>query len=139
MRSLKMKNRLVGTYEKILIKAWYKMKEQYELLIEILFDQTAREDERGDAAIDLRYYKNITVMRALAKCASNPKEDDVIMENSAESLGEICAALNIFDENLFKTLIPYAKKRVYHMILAGNPDLIPSDLRERLEKEFDLR
>ena len=62
------------------------MKDQVQLLIDVLLDKTAREDERGDAAIDLRVHKDVRALDALTKIASDPNEDDVIIDNCAESL-----------------------------------------------------
>ena len=81
------------------------MKDQVQLLIDVLLDKTAREDERGDAAIDLRTHKDIRALNALIKIASDPDEDDVIVDNCAESIGEICVSMNIFDENSFRKMI----------------------------------
>ena len=90
------------------------MKDQVQLLIDILLDKTAREDERGDAAIDLRAHKDIRALDALTKIVSDPNEDDVIVDNCAESIGEICFAMSFFDENSFKKMIPSEKEESHH-------------------------
>jgi hypothetical protein len=61
------------------------MKDQVQLLIDILLDKTAEEAERGDAAIDLRAYKDIRALETLTAIASDPVEDDVVVANYAES------------------------------------------------------
>ncbi len=113
------------------------MKDQVQLLIDVLLDKTAREDERGDAAIDLRAYKDVRALEALTKIASDPNEDDVILDNCAESVGEICVATNIFDENSFRRMIPFAQKIVFGFIMAHRPELINQSLRAELAKEFN--
>jgi hypothetical protein len=113
------------------------MKDQVQLLIDVLLDKTAREDERGDAAIDLRTYKDVRALEALTKIASDPNEDDVIVDNCAESVGEICVAMNIFDENSFRRMIPFAQKIVFGFITAHRPELISQSLRAELAKEFN--
>jgi len=115
------------------------MKDQVQLLIDVLLDKTAREDERGDAAIDLRTYKDVRALEALTKIASDPHEDDVIVDNCAESVGEICVAMNIFDENSFRRMIPFAQKIVFGFITAHRPELINQSLREELAKEFNKK
>lgn len=105
------------------------MKDRVKLLINILFDKTAEEAERGDAAIDLRSYKDIRALEALTAIASDPGEDDVIVDNCAESIGEICVAMNIFNENSFRNMIPFAQKIVFGFIMAHKPELINVTLR----------
>lgn len=113
------------------------MEDQVQLLIDVLVDKTAREDERGDAAIDLRAHKDIRALDALTKIASDPDEDDVIVDNCAESIGEICVAMNLFDENSFRKMIPFAQKIIFGFIMAHSPNLINQPLRNKLMKEFD--
>lgn len=105
------------------------MKDQVQLLIDILLDKTAEEAERGDAAIDLRAYKDVRALKALIAIASDPAEDDVIVDNCAESVGEICVAMNIFNENSFRNMIPFAQKIVFCFIMAHKPELINQSLR----------
>jgi hypothetical protein len=112
------------------------MKDQAQLLIDILLDKTAREDERDDAAIDLRKYKDCRVLNALTKIASDSDEDDVIVENCAESIGIICVAMNQFDENSYQKITPFAKKILFNIILAYNAELLSTSLKEKLNKGF---
>ena len=112
------------------------MKDHVQLLIDILLDRMAREDERGDAAIDLRAHKDIRALEALTKIASDPNEDDTIVDNCAESIGEICVAMNCFNENSFRNMIPFAQKRVFDFIMAHSPKLINQPLRNELVKKF---
>jgi hypothetical protein len=113
------------------------MKDQVQLLIDILLDKTAREDERDDAAIDLRVHKDVRALDALTKIASDPNEDDVIIDSCAESIGEICVAMNLFNENSFRKMVPFAQKIVFGFIMAHSPKLINQPLKKELVKEFD--
>ena len=113
------------------------MKDQLQLLIDILLDKSAREDERGDAAIDLRKYKDSRALEALTKIASDPNEDDVIVDNCAESIGEICIGMNQFNENSFRKMIPFAQKIIFGFIMAHNPELIRQQLRNELTNKFN--
>jgi len=112
------------------------MKDQAQLLIDILLDKSAREDERGDAAIDLREYKDLRVLEALTKIASDPSEDDVIVDNCAESIGGICIEMNQFNETIFRRMIPFAQKIVFGFIMTHNPELIKQPLRNELANEL---
>ncbi len=115
------------------------MKDQIELLINILLDKTAREDERDDAAIDLGRYLDLRALNALIKIASDPTEDKFIMDNCAESIGEICIGLDWFDPIQFDSLIPVVQRIVFHQIMASKPDLINPILRGELLDLFPLR
>lgn len=100
-----------------------------QLLIETLLDKSAREDERGDAAIDLGQLKNPIALEALTKIASNPEEDDVIVDNCAESIAEIFVYTNKFDNELFNRLNQFAKEIVFNFIMAKNPNLIDENTK----------
>src|SRR5271166_3952053 len=105
------------------------MKDKMELLIEILLDKTARDDERHDAALDLRKYKHKNALDALIQIASDPNEDIVIVDSSAESIGEICVGMGYFDEQSFKRLVPFAQEIVFGYIEATKPELISEPLK----------
>lgn len=112
------------------------MKHNFKSLIDILLDKTAREDERDDAAIDLREYKNLYVLEALVKVASDPLEDITMIDKCAESIGEICVAMHYFDEEFFKKLIPFAQMIVFGFIMSHKPTIIKQPLRSELIKKF---
>lgn len=95
-----------------------------QALIQILFDKTAREDERDDAAVDLRKYPCHEALNALIEIISDPKEDFVIVDSAIESYAEICAKLNYFDQNLLKKKAPFACNAISEIILARNPSII---------------
>ncbi|HAB99541.1 MAG TPA: hypothetical protein DCE71_06955 [Parachlamydiales bacterium] len=106
------------------------------LLIDILLDKTAREDERSDAAIDLRMYYDLEALNALAKIASDPSEDDLILDNCAESIGEICIGMNYFSEDLFRKMTTFAQRIVFNSIVCRNPEILDERLRNELGKKF---
>ncbi len=114
------------------------MKDRTQLLIDILLDKSAREDERSDAAIDLREYKDLRALEALTKVASNPDEDDLIIDNCAESIGEISVGLNRFFESQFRKMIPFAQKIVFGFIMAHKPELINSSLQRARGEGSDV-
>ncbi len=115
------------------------MKDRVKLLIEVLLDKTAREDERSDAAMDLGKYKDSRAVEALAKTASDPNEDDTIIDDCAVSMAEISIALNEFYENLFKKMVPFAQRIVSGIIMARNPEIIKQAFRNVLVNEFNLK
>ncbi|MDP1978694.1 hypothetical protein [Undibacterium sp.] len=100
------------------------MKDRVQLLVDILLDKGAREDERDDAAIDLRHYNDIRALRALIEVTSDATDIDTIVDNSAESLAFILIKRDEFDECQINTLIPWAKKTVLDVIRENKPGLI---------------
>ena len=112
------------------------MKDQTQSLIEILMDKTARDDERDDAAIDLRAYKDIRALNALVKIASDVDEDHVLLDNCADSIGELFVEMNFFDRMLFSQMIPFAKKRVFGIISSRKPELIAPFLKDQILNEI---
>ena len=112
------------------------MKDQIQLLIDVLLDKTAREDERGDAAIDLRTHKDIRALDALIKIASDPDEDDVIVDNCAESIGHLYVAMNFFNEDAFMNMLPFSQRIVFFFIMTHSPKLINQPLRTELIEKF---
>ncbi len=116
------------------------MKDRVQLLIDILLDKTAREDEREDAAMDLSKYADKRVLNALLQIASDTKEDNSFLTGDcAESFGEICVRMHWFDPMEFKKLIPFAQKIVFHQIMASKPELINPMLREELLDLYPLQ
>lgn len=107
------------------------MKDRAQLLIDVLLDKTAREDERDDAAMDLGQYNDIRALEALTKIASDPSEDDVIVDSCAESIGEICVGLNLFNEDTFRKMVPFAQKIAFDFIMAYKPELISQALKDQ--------
>lgn len=107
-------------------------KDSVQLLVDILLDKTAREDERDDAAIDLREYKDVRAWKALIKIASNSQEEHTLIDNCAESIGEIWNEMNYFNEQVFETMVPFAQKIIFGFIMAHKPMLI----NKKFKNEF---
>jgi hypothetical protein len=114
------------------------MKDKIQLLIDILLDSSAREDERGDAAIDLRNYAELRTLEALTKVASDPNEDFIILDNCAESIGEICTKMNFFDEILFEKMTPSAQKITFQYIKITKPELISESKTKEIKEKLKI-
>jgi hypothetical protein len=112
------------------------MKDSVQLLIDILFDRSAKEDEREDTAIDLGQYNNTRALEALIKVASDPDEDTVITEHCAESIGQIFVAMNKFNELSFAKLVPFAQRIVFNYVIFHNSEIINEKLKLELSRKF---
>jgi HEAT repeat protein len=110
------------------------MADKVELLVNILLDKTAREDERDDAAMYLGEYPDTRALDALIQVASDPSEDFSIVDNCAVSIGDIYMKLNTFDENSFKKMTPFAQKIVFSSIMEEKPGLIDQKLKDEFLK-----
>ncbi len=100
------------------------MKDRIQLLIEILLDPHAREDERDDAAIDLREYKDIRALEALVLAPSNPDEVIDIVDNIAMSIGEVCVRMYQFNGELIERVSPFAGRIMVRYVYNHNSLLI---------------
>lgn len=114
------------------------MKDKVQLLINILLDKEGRDDERQDAAMYLGNHAVPKALDALITIASDPNEDDVLVDDCSQSIGEIFIALNHFDENSFNALIPFAQRMTFFRIMGTNPELINEPLRTELTKKFEI-
>lgn len=112
-----------------------KMKNRMELLIKILLDKTAREDERDDAALDLRNFNDLKALQALSIVASDPNEAVSIVDNCAESFAQICVNLKFFDKEQFLKLIPFAQKIVFDFVMYYSPEIIDKDIKSEFLKK----
>ncbi len=115
------------------------MKDRLQLLIDILLDKAGREDERDDAAIDLREYVDLRALLALTEIAADPNEDHSMVDNCAESIGEISVGLNQFYESEFRKITPSAQEIVFGFIMAHSPELIKPSLKTEFSKKFNSR
>lgn len=113
----------------------FKRKDNVQLLVEILFDKTAREDERDDAAMYLGRYPSKKALNALLEVVSDPKEDFIIVDSAIESFAEICIKLNSFDESALKKMPPFAQRTVFEFIMDRNPSLISHELKEEFKQK----
>lgn len=96
------------------------MKDKLDLLIEILLDNNAREDERHDAVLDLGSYNDDRALNALILVASKENEIDIIQDSCGDSIAEIWTKRNLFDLESFKKLSGLAQDsiiiRMNHLI-----------------------
>ncbi len=99
------------------------MTDTIDLLIDILFDPTAREDEKHDAVMDLGEYNDERALQALLKVASNFTETEIILQSAGESIGRIWTESNQFDKNAFAKLHPFAQHEAEMYIKAIKPEL----------------
>jgi hypothetical protein len=106
------------------------MKDQIELLIEILLDTNARIDERDDAAMDLGQYNDDRALNALLSIVLNPNEEKSIMDVCGESIAEIWVKRDYFDVNLYNKMVPLAQFELYSYIKGIKPEWI---------KKFNLK
>ena len=113
------------------------MEDGVKLLIDILFDPTAREDEISDAAMDLGGYKDIRALNALMLFASTSQEDYLI-DDAAVSIAEISIGLDYFDKEAFKRLVPFAQSIVFNMIMARKPELIDKKFQQEISEKLNL-
>lgn len=58
-------------------------------LVDVLTDQSARWDERDDAALDLANHAVPEAIDALSRVADDPREDETLRETCRDSLAEI--------------------------------------------------
>lgn len=94
------------------------MDDKSKRLLDILFDNSARVDERDDAAIDLAKYHTIEVLERLIDFACKPEESNLILASVGESIGEIMIAINKFDSSSIQSLTPIARKEALSIIKA---------------------
>lgn len=113
------------------------MEDKVQLLINILLDKTAREDERDDAAMYLGTYRDKRALVVLTDIASDPNEVDDLVDDCAHSIGRISIDLNQFDEKLFNKMLLFAQDILFNYIMAHNPELIQKPLRIELAKKFN--
>lgn len=91
-------------------------------LIDILYDATARIDERDDAAIYLAKYPTEDVLNKLILFASNPLENQIVLASLGESIGEIMIANNKFEIDVIEKLTPIAKQETLGIIQGKKPE-----------------
>ena len=98
------------------------MTDRVDLLIAILLDRTAREDERHDAAMDIGAYNDDRALNILTRLGSDPSEDNLILDACGESLAEILVVRNEFRREVIEGLTPIAKKMAYAYIKDAKPE-----------------
>lgn len=99
------------------------MPDTVDLLIGVLLDSSAREDERDDAAMDLGRYDDDKALAALAGVASNFAENETVLDSCGESTGKILVKKQKYDKNLLDSLAPIAKNAAQSFIKEVKPEL----------------
>lgn len=95
-----------------------------DLLIEILVDHNAREDERHDAAMDIGSFIDDRALNVLLQIGSNPYEEVIIQDACGESIAKILVSRNELKKDLIDHLTPIAKKTAYAFIKENKPEWI---------------
>jgi hypothetical protein len=98
------------------------MLDKVDLLINILLDDTAREDEKDDAAMDLGKYDDDRALVALSQVGSNPNEDAMVQDSCGESIAEILVTRGRYNKDMIDKLTPVAKDAAYSYIKATKPE-----------------
>lgn len=88
------------------------MSDEVDLLIQILFDVTAREDEKHDAIMDIGKFDDDRALNALLQIAENPNENTTILDACGESIVQIWIKRNQFDIKAYKNFQPCAQNAV---------------------------
>jgi hypothetical protein len=105
--------------------------EQPAGLISVLLDESARQDERWDAAGDLEQYPTPEAVAALTSVATSKEIvaiDDTLQDMAAESLAGIWATLGKMDHDVYNALPrpgrvsaeAVLRKRAPHLLAEGS-------------------
>ncbi len=100
------------------------MSDKIDLLINTLLDNAAREDERHDAALNIGHYDDDRAIMALTKIASNPLEDNIVLDACGESLAKILVTRNKFQGDLIEQLTFLTKRTAIAFIEHNKPEWI---------------
>ena len=101
------------------------MSDKVDLLIDILFDPTARIDEKDDAAMDLGEYDDDKALKALIKAAQDPETDEYcVLDSCGESIASIWVRRNFFSKEIFNSLRKLAKVAIFQTIVDIKPEWI---------------
>lgn len=108
------------------------MTNQTKLLIEILFNISARTDERDDAAIYLGEIADSEALKALIKYATenyeipydNPNDKAMLRSTCGESIAQIWLKNGVFNQNVFNSLAKEAQREIYGAFQVIRPDLL---------------
>ncbi len=93
-----------------------------ELLIEILLDPNARDDEKDDAVIELGNYPNKKVEEVLLLVSNDPSFDEMIRASCGESLAEIWVKQSKLDISKLKSLTGIALQEALSLFQNKRPD-----------------
>lgn len=93
-----------------------------QLLVDILLDPTAREDEKDDAAMDLGDYDDEQALNVLLKVARDPKECQMVIASSGEAIARILVRRNEYRPDILGSLYGVAKMEAEGFIRAEKPE-----------------
>lgn len=93
-------------------------------LIEILLDNTARIDERDDAAMNLYKYDEPEALRGLLIAAKNSEDDSTILESCGESIASIWIRNNTLDKEIYQELNIEARHGILNVLEDSKPEWI---------------
>lgn len=99
--------------------------ERAVLLVGILDDPTAREDEKSDAAMDLEFFSGPLVESGLIRIIRAEDFTSVLAQECAESLGGIWARTGRVDLAFMTELRGPAKNEVFGILGVRAPHLLP--------------
>ncbi|MFJ2393914.1 hypothetical protein ACIOTI_14280 [Streptomyces sp. NPDC087843] len=99
--------------------------ERAVLLVGILDDPTAREDEKSDAAMDLEFFTGPLVESGLIRIIRAEDFTSVLAQQCAESLGGIWARTGRVDLAFMTELRGQAKNEVFAVLGDRAPHLLP--------------
>jgi len=100
------------------------MKDTVDLLIDLLNDPTAREDERDDAAMDLGSSEDEKALDALIEIGSNFDENETVLDSCGESIAKILVKKNFFNKDILNTLAHAAKAAAFAFLKEEQPEWI---------------
>jgi hypothetical protein len=98
------------------------MKDQVDLLIEVLYDKTAREDEREEAACYLGSYNDDRALEALVTIGSDSCENDFVLDSCGVSIADIMIKRNQYSPILIRNLAPTAKQSALGILKGEKPE-----------------
>jgi|LakMenE01Jun11ns_1017448.scaffolds.fasta_scaffold9239940_1 hypothetical protein len=100
------------------------MKNRVDELIEILFDESAREDERHDAAIYLFDFDDPQALNAFFKIGENKNQLHILLEAAGEGIGEIWSRNNQINLKKLDKLTRISRNVALSIIRSKNPKLL---------------
>lgn len=114
------------------VRVEYSPEERVMLLVGIVDDPAAREDEKYDAAMDLEEFSGPLVESCLIRIVRAEDFTSVLAQLCAESLGGIWARTGRVDPTFMAELRGPAKNEVFGILGDRAPHLLPPDARESI-------
>lgn len=98
------------------------MKDRIQLLIDIIFDESAREDEVDDAIMYLGDFNEPRVLDALVKFAKNPGRKDFSLDVCGESIAKIWVKNKSIDRSVFLSLPKITRAEILGYFSVADPE-----------------